>query len=663
MIYRMGIFCCVLVILAFFHQGCRTASQQASVKKDGVTYGVTEGAFRHRWWNYYERAMSFTDGGFYEEAKQDLEAALNQREGDQRRARTYGMHFVDYFPNRELGIVYFKQGRLQQAIHELTTSLASVKSAKAELYLDRARKALIQKQKLDQRPPVIRIESPTQPFLVNGFSVTIKGVASDDTFVKRITVGEKAVGMDVSNREIPFSMDVPVVPGRNRIPVRVSDISGKTSETFVEVNVDRTGPILRIDKPAEGASVSGNKVLLDAYAFDDSGLLKLSVNGREFPCDDREVHFKKAVSVPEDGRELVVEARDRAGNITSAIIDLSKGAQAVSTKAALPGDRDRTPPIIRLRDMEAEQATYLEQAFIEGSIQDDQTVGRLLVNDSQILKAPCKKAYFSHLVALKEGENRIHIKGMDLSGNACDKTVKILRDVLNVRQTGSRLCVAVGLFERKTIGAGRELSFGVEELLTGVMRKQRRFRAVDRRRLKEVLKELKLSQSGLVDEDSALKAGRILAADCMLFGSVLERVDSVEIYVRLVDTETTEILAAVDVYGEDMDIGKLRRLSQGLDLKLTHALPVVEGRVIKTDGDRIVVDLGKKTRVANGMKLIVYEIGEPIRNPADGTVMGLDVKKLGQARIQSVMEKMSFADLIGETAGKAIRPMHLVITQ
>ena len=663
MIRRIVTWLCFFALMAGLQSGCRTVSQQGPQKKDGVAYGVTEGAFRHRWWNYYERAMSFADGGFYDEAKQDLRAAINQREKDQRRARTYGMHFVDYFPHREMGIVYYKKGRLKQAVDELTLSLASVQSAKAQLYLDRARKALIRKQKLDKRPPVIRIESPAQPFLFNGFSVTIKGVANDDTFVQQITVGEKPVKIDVSNREIQFSEDVPVVPGRNRIPVRVSDISGKTSEVFVEIHVDRTGPVLRIDKPYQGMTVAGNRVLVEGYAFDDSGLVQYSVNGAKSPCDGVEVHFKREIPVSVDGKELLVEVRDRAGNVTSAAIDLSKGRESIAGKGGVSGGRDHLPPTIDLRDLEAEQATYLEQAFIEGCIQDDQSVGRLFVNNAQILKTPCKKAYFSHLVGLKEGENRIHIKGMDLSGNAGDKIVKILRDVLNVRQIGSRLCVAVGHFKRKTVGADRHLSHGVEDLLTADMRKRSRFRAVDRRRLKEVLNELKLSQSGLVDEGSALKAGRILAADCMLFGSVLERTDSVEIYVRLVDTETTEILAAVDVYGEGVDIGKLREISKGLDLKLTHALPVVEGRVIKMDGDRMIVDMGKKARVANGMKLIVYEIGEPIRNPADGSIMGLDVKKLGQARIESVMEKMSFADLLGESDGKGIRPMHSVITR
>lgn len=651
------------IILLTLPSACKTTSQQAPVTKDGKTYGVTEGAFRHRWWNYYERAMSFADGGFYDKAIQDLEAALNQREKDQRRARTYGMHFVDYFPHRELGVVFYQQGRMQSAIDELTRSLKTVKTAKAELYLDRARKALIQQQKIDLKPPDIHIQSPAPNFLCNTLTVTVSGTARDDTFVKEITVAGDPVRIDVSDKEVPFSRKVKVRNGLNRIPVRVTDISGKVGETEVMVNVDRAGPILRIDSPSEGVPPSGKTVRVEGYAFDDSGLATLGINGRQFPCEGQELRFGKNVPVPSDGCGFLVQAKDKAGNITTASIEWSPGTGLAVQPKGPPGGPDRNPPVVSLRDIPDEQATYLDEAFVEGCVKDDKQVGRILVNDSQILRSPCKKAYFSHLVGLREGENEIHIKGMDLSGNARDKTIKILRDILNVRQTGARLCVAVGAFNRKTIGKSQDLSLGMEDLLTADMKKRKRFRAVDRRRLKEVLKELKLSQSGLVDEDSALKAGRILAADCMLFGSVLERKDSVEIYVRLVDTETTEVLAATDVYGEDLDIGKLRELSRGLDVKLTDALPVLEGKVVKIDGNRIITDLGKNSRVSEGMKLIVFEIGDIIRNPADGSIMGIDVKKLGQARIESVMEKMSFADLIGETKSRRIRPMHSVITR
>lgn len=76
-----------------------------------VQYGVTRGTFRGRWWNYYERGRSFADGGFWLEAEHDLRRALDVRTFDKRRSRTYGLHYIQYFGNRELGVVLYRQGR------------------------------------------------------------------------------------------------------------------------------------------------------------------------------------------------------------------------------------------------------------------------------------------------------------------------------------------------------------------------------------------------------------------------------------------------------------------------------------------------------------------------------------------------------------------------
>jgi len=93
--------------------------------KDGKEYGKVSGAFfRHRWWNYYERGLSFAEGEFFPEAVSDLEEAIQQRTRDQRMARTYGMHFMDYFPHRELGIVYYETGDFEGAKRELEVSLS-----------------------------------------------------------------------------------------------------------------------------------------------------------------------------------------------------------------------------------------------------------------------------------------------------------------------------------------------------------------------------------------------------------------------------------------------------------------------------------------------------------------------------------------------------------
>jgi len=389
---------CIITMLC----GCKTPPMSEPVKKDGKVYGVTKGSFRHRWWNYYERALSFADGSFWKEAEDDLREAIRQREDDQRRARTYGFHFTDYFPHRELGVVLFNQDRLEEAIKELATSLSTWKSSKAELYLDRARKALLEKKKTDKLVPEIIIRSPAQGALTNRLSVVIQGTARDDTFVRHIRIGEKDVRVDISNQEIPFHAEVPLVPGENRIRVSVSDLTGKTSQAVVTVNADRVGPVIRIDEPGEGDPIPSAGLSVRGYAVDNSGIAEWRVNGEKFSHDgSRELQIQKEIALHSGKKELIIEVQDRAGNVTSAKILLGESPERAS------GSR----PVIRIRNMEEEQVTYLNQAFIEGNIRDDEKVGEILINGKQILKAPGKNIYFSHLTGLKKGKILSRFRG------------------------------------------------------------------------------------------------------------------------------------------------------------------------------------------------------------------------------------------------------------
>ena len=72
-------------------------------------------------------------------------------------------------------------------------------------------------------------------------------------------------------------------------------------------------------------------------------------------------------------------------------------------------------------------------------------------------------------------------------------------------------------------------------------------RVVERVSLEQIIEEQKLSLSGLVDTDSAIEIGHLLAAKYVLTGTVLPMSASVIIFGRLIDTETAEILNAAQV--------------------------------------------------------------------------------------------------------------------
>jgi tetratricopeptide (TPR) repeat protein len=111
--------------------------------KDGVRYGIVKGSFRGEWWNYQERGKSYLEGGCYRAAVDDFDRAIELRgkvvknERDKSRARTYGMHFTDYYSHREKGVALYCLGDLDGARTELEKSLKSVDSDRGRDYLNK----------------------------------------------------------------------------------------------------------------------------------------------------------------------------------------------------------------------------------------------------------------------------------------------------------------------------------------------------------------------------------------------------------------------------------------------------------------------------------------------------------------------------------------------
>ena len=588
------------------------------------------------------------------------------------------MHFIDYFPHRELGVVLLHQGLYDEALREIEASLAGEKSAKAELYLDSVRKTLILLSGRDIQPPEVLVDSPRVDELTNlPFSV-VSGTVRDDTYVRSVLVDGKPVRIDLASREVPFRVRVPLEAGDNLIQIAATDLAGKTTVAERTLRVDREGPVIEVDEPLEKSSRRGGKGLrLKGFVYDDSGLREIKVNGRVIMSDlPREARLD--YPVPEGAGEhpdsLEIEARDRAGNVTRAQVRLSSGTGGLGRRLVASLDfpvpallasaetrTDNLPPVIELRNWTSEQTVYLDQAYIEGSVRDETGVESLIINGRSILRKPGKSVYFGHLAILDEGENLIRIEAGDAAGNRIEKEVRIHRKVRKVHELGSRLNVAFLPLERKN---GPGLAGGaLEDILLGELVERGRFAMVERQRLEEVLREQKLTQTELVDQSTAVRLGRIVAANSVLLGSMLEKEKSIEIYVRLVDTETSLVVAAVDVYGEDIDAQALRQLCKGLVFKLCDEVPMAEGLVVQVKNERIIVDLGKESRIKKGMRLIIFQEGEPVRHPVTGAVLGTDIDEVGLGLIQAVHDQMSDVQVPARDVLERVKPMQKVITQ
>lgn len=127
-------------------------------------------------------------------------------------------------------------------------------------------------------------------------------------------------------------------------------------------------------------------------------------------------------------------------------------------------------------------------------------------------------------------------------------TAKIQSFMPAPRGAGRTPKVAIIELENLSEGARRNnIGKIVSELLTTSMVHSGSFAVVERDQLSNVLKELSLNQTGLVDVTSAKAVGKMLAADAIVCGSVSEVGRFFDVNVRLIDVESASIISAAVV--------------------------------------------------------------------------------------------------------------------
>lgn len=92
---------------------------------------------------------------------------------------------------------------------------------------------------------------------------------------------------------------------------------------------------------------------------------------------------------------------------------------------------------------------------------------------------------------------------------------------------------------------GNVTNFGrfiAEELITR-LHETEKFKVIERQLLNSVIKEQKLTLSGIVDPASAKQLGRVLGVDAIVSGSITDLGKSLRVNARLISTETGEIFA------------------------------------------------------------------------------------------------------------------------
>jgi curli biogenesis system outer membrane secretion channel CsgG len=237
--------------------------------------------------------------------------------------------------------------------------------------------------------------------------------------------------------------------------------------------------------------------------------------------------------------------------------------------------------------------------------------------------------------------------------------------------TGPKRRVAIVDFVNKTAyGQGRLGGAAADILLTEIA-KTGKFIVVERDKVNKLMDEQKFGQTGAVDQATAAQMGKILGVNAIVTGAISnfgvnttgtdfllaaskKQVAKVTIDVRVVDTETGQVLYADSGngegtstkreviglggrggYDETLEGDALRAAISQLALNIESQINQRPWscRVADYDGSTIYINAGKMSGVEVGQKLVVFKLGREIKDPTTGLVIGRTEQRLGEAKV------------------------------
>jgi len=248
----------------------------------------------------------------------------------------------------------------------------------------------------------------------------------------------------------------------------------------------------------------------------------------------------------------------------------------------------------------------------------------------------------------------------------------------------------------------------VQDMLVTELVKKGKYRVIEREQLQAMMQEKNLSLSGDIDPRTAVKAGKMLGVEYLCTGALTElgearrsvnvpggffggpnvhvgsnKMDAA-VDARCFNTSTGEIVWAETskestsdskVYvngagGGVEDQRKLDRILRPIVVKLSESLSQkslassgmggvddasgVVGKIAKADGGTIYLNVGSDGGVKEGDEFNVFRVGEVIKDPDTGEVLGSNETKVGKIRITAVKgPRLSTASGVGGSGFRA----------
>lgn len=621
----------LMTVLIMAISGCTMLPEKGNLPPPGST--AENRGFTETWWNYYKRALTYSERRSYPSAIRDLHQAIELNDFDQWCAATPDNEVIDYFPHRELGIILLRKKEYEKAIEQLEYSIESEESAKALFFLDMARSDKIIRYGLDRSPPQIFLQSSTAEEITQAFAKQLKGLAEDDTFVSSISVNDHLIPLIPAPKKYIFTDVVPLQEGENTITASATDLSGKTGKTEIKVIGDHQGPVIEI----LSATVAEKMYSISGRVSDKGGLASLHINGHLWPITGTFGVYN--FTFTQQSGDMKINARDRAGNVTEILLnsdDFDNRSEAVSAAPDKQPEKSNNQPFIRIEGIPDELETYEDSIVFRVKISDTDGIHSLFINTLPVFMTSGKKIYFTFKKHLIPGPNELYFVAFDTRGNKTIRKVTVTRKVDNIFSPDVRMRIAILPFPIK--GNLKIQPQFISEALSGILHDRQRFRSAGRQ-------ESQLFKRGVGRPGVQVSANHP-DVDAFLTGSIHISSGYAEITGQLLDPQNSGIMAFNDVFGKVEEAADIVPLLDELLSKFSSDFPVVQGQVTDTAGGKVTIDLGAKDGIRKHARFIVYRESAPIIHPVLKTVIQTDPDIIGLLQVTAVGDHSSQTRII-----------------
>jgi len=166
------------------------------------------------------------------------------------------------------------------------------------------------------------------------------------------------------------------------------------------------------------------------------------------------------------------------------------------------------------------------------------------------------RAFKTFIAKIKSG------KQVELAKQRLTQVEEALKAKAAASSAPGEQMVTVGVAPLRTEGLSKDLAWmgkSFADALLAALQRSRAVRVVEREFLDQVMAEMKLQTSSLVDERTAVQVGRILGAKAMVFGSVAMFGEEMMVRARIVSVERAELVGNAEAQGPTKQLFALQK--------------------------------------------------------------------------------------------------------